>query len=968
MHSHYIPQSSRSTSRRHVQSSTPTRNRGKPNSLHRRKLSNPASLGAVRPVTPPDGGLYHQHASWTDSPRSLPYIYHPHAVPPEVVLGHSVRAGDTRSVVSDMPTDVVTAADDMPMDEAEHNIQQVSPALLDSMRQQVEASQKEVERLTALLQKNSTRAVDSADRGGGVAADMPDDVSSLGEDDHTPKLNKLLQAIAQSKKPSNLTNEEQALWDAYQSSLANVQVEASRERRDLEKKVMDSASQLNQVRVREKILHDQLEEATQELQSLQNEVKTQRSNQEKTAEAQLRQKAEQAMKVRRLEDQLADLESKYKEAQEMVETQQEEHERAICAIQRVLADVTTESEKAVEELQAKLDEAMGAWTEVPPAPKGELSPSMKAQAQHAFQLEREMDSLKTMLQTAEKDRDAVQQDLDQKGGIIVILEQELKIVKDRLQKADVVGEELTKKLEEKSQIVVKLEGELASAKHQVEILTKHEEVMTADADEIRKEIHKLRRMQRHMRIGDSESPHTASKSGASTEDVESLRKELEQTQASLENAKKIITSLESANGSLAQDLRSKLKDKEETVQVLQKEAVGRTRDLDSLATELRDLQRRKDEMDRMDHWSRSLIRRQQVLALQLETALNDLQSAAVVFEATMESGTTDTDAIDNISKTLANALGAVKYACMDTNELEKLGRAASYAKYDAEVDGMVSNHLRQEVEERKIQINRLEESLKQHKEELATLRRESTQARLKHEEEKTKQRTEILMLRDQCKTNMEVLAKKERELEVLRDSLDVGDGTGYISDDASSDGGDEMGVEAPMSPGGYSHSQAEALATLIANGSMDATANSVEIETLHKELKKAALDKEKATKELKTQRESLANAKMIISSLERANKSMLEDLRQRLQDSNTAIASLLDKSTQSEKQATSLKAELERLKREKEDEAAAHKKELKKLTDQAIAQALQLAAKDREIQELRRNESSEEPAEESKQE
>ena len=966
MHSNYIPQSSRSTSRRHVQSSTPTRNRTKPSNLHRRMLSNPASLGAVRPVTPPDGRMYHQPASWTDSPRSLPYIHNPHAVPPEVVLGPSVRTGDTRSDVSDMPTDVATAADDMPMDEAEHNMQRVSPNILDSMRQQVEASRKEVERLTALLQKSSTRAVDAADRGGGVAAE-PDDVSSLGEDDHTPKFNKLLQAIAQSRKPSNLTSEERALWDAYQSSLANVKAEASRERRDLEMKVLDSASQLNHVRVREKILQEQLEEARQELQSLQNEIKTQRGHQEKNTEAQQRQKAEQAMKVRRLEDQLADLEFKYKEAQEIDEMQQEEHERAICAIQRVLADVTTEREMAIEELQAKLDKAMGAATEVAPATEGGLSPSLKAQAQRAFQLDHEMDSLKTMLQTAENDRDALQQDLDLKVANIVILEKELKAVKDRLQKTEVKMEDLTKILEEKSKIVVVLEGELASAKHQVEILTKHEEEMTADADEKKKEIHKLRRMQRHMRIGESES-HTASKSDVPSGDVASLRKELEQTQASLENAKKIITSLESANVSLAQDLRSKLKDKEETVQMLQKEAVGRTRDLDSLATELRDLQRRKNEMDRLDLWSRNLIRRQQILALQLETALNDLQSAAVVFEATMESGTADSDVIDNVSKIMANALGAVKYACMDGNDLEKLELTASYAKYDTEVDGMVSNRLRQEVEERKIQINRLEESLKQHKEELAALRRESTQARLKHEEEKTKQRTEILMLRDQCKTNLEVLAKKERELEVLRDSLDVGDGTGYISDDASSDGGDEMGLEPPMSPGGYSHSQTEALATLMANGSMDATANSVEIEKLHKELKKAALEKEKAAKELKTQRESLANAKMIISSLERANKSMMEDLRQRLQESNTAIASLLDKSTQSEKQATSLKAELERLKREKEDEAAAHKKELQKLKDQAIAQALQLAAKDREIQELRRNVSLEEPAEESKQE
>jgi chromosome segregation ATPase len=851
-----------------------------------------------------------------------------------------------------MPTDM-TATDDMPMDEAEHSMQHhgVSPTLLDSMRQQVEASQKEVERLSALLQKTPTRAVAAADRGVGVAGDtMSDEVSSLGRDDEAPKHNKLLQAIKESKKPSNPTSEEKALWDAYQSSLTNVQARASQERSDLERKVLDSAAQLNQVRVREKILQDQLEDTTRELQSLQKELNNQRSNQEKTAEAQLRRKAEQAMKVRRLEDQLADMESKYKEAQELVETQQEEHERAICAIQRVLADVTSEREKAIEELTATLDEARGAATKAPPPPPGGLSPSVKARAQRAFQLEREMDDLKTMLQTAEKDRDSVQQDLDQKGGNIVILEQELKVVKARLQKAEAKEEDLSKKLEEKSQIVVKLEGELASAKHQVETLIKRDEEMAADSDEKKKEIHKLRRMQRHMRIGESESSHTVSKSEAPAVDVASLRKELEQTHSSLENAKKIITSLESANGSLALDLRSKLKEKEENVQTLQKEATGRTRALDSLATELRDLQRRKDEMDRMDHWSRSLIRKQQVLALQLETALNDLQSAAVIFEATL-SGVADSDAIDNISRILANTLGAVKYACMDVNELEKFERTASF---DAEVDGMEgSNILRQEVEERKMQVNRLEESLKQE--------------RLRHEEETTKQRTEMLMLRDQCKTNLEILAKKERELEVLRDSLDVGDGTGYISDDASSDGEDEGAVEMPVSPGGYSHVQAEAWATLRANGSMDTTALTAEVEKLRKDLKKAALDKEKAAKELKTQRESLANAKMIISSLERANKSMMEDLRQRLQDSNTAIASLLDKSTQSEKQATSLKAELEGLKREKEDEAGAHKKELQKYKDQAIAQALQLAAKDREIQELRRNESTEEPAEESKQ-
>ena len=70
-------------------------------------------------------------------------------------------------------------------------------------------------------------------------------------------------------------------------------------------------------------------------------------------------------------------------------------------------------------------------------------------------------------------------------------------------------------------------------------------------------------------------------------------------------------------------------------------------------------------------------------------------------------------------------------------------------------------------------------------------------------------------------------------------------------------------------------------------------------------------------KELKTEKESLANAKMIISSLEKANKSMMEDLRSRLHDSNTAIASLLEKSMESEKTTAKLQAELEALRKEK---------------------------------------------------
>lgn len=888
-------------------------------------------------------------------------------------MGHSHRAVDQRSVISDMgktygdaPQVPVLADDEMPMDEAEHVMQRVSPAVLDGMRQQVEESQKEVERLTELLQKSQacsrggSGAVDAADRGGGVAA-MADDVSSLGDEDNAGQpstLSKLIQGIEHSRKPPNLSPEEKALWDAFQTSLANVKVTSTQERRDLERLVQESGSQLNSVRVREKILQEQLEETTQELQTLQTKLKNLKENKHKSQDELQRLKAAQAMALHRLEDQLAEMEAKYKEANEIVEQQQEEHDRAICAIQRVLADVTSERDKAVEDLQAKLDAAELARDKGAPVP--ESAPVGDA-AKRAFDLENEIGSLKKLLKTTESERDTIQKDLDEKGGKIVILEQELNLVKGALEKAEEKAEDLSKKLEEKSQIVLNLEGELASAKHEVEVLTKREEEMKADVETKTTEIHTLRRRQRHMRLNEGEAKNREAQ--AVSGDVAALQDQLAETQASLENAKKIILSLESANGDLATDLRGKLKEKDESVHVLQTEASERKRTLDSLATELRDLQRRKGDMDRMENYNRNIIRKQQVLALELESALNSLQEAAVVFESSMESGTADSEAIDNISKILANALGSVKYASMDARDAPVPER--SYSQDSSQADGASTpNSTRAELEERKLQVNRLEEALKQHKEELEQMRREWNASELKHEDTETKLRTEVLNLREQCKTNMEVLARKERELEVLRDSLDVEVDTGYISDDASSYGEEDEQTlrqlnEAPMSPGAgsvYSHSQAEALATLMANGSgVEASMSVTEVEKLRKELSRAVLEREKAAKELKAERESLANAKMIISSLERANKSMMEDLRQRLQDSNTAIASLLDKSMQSEKLSTKLKAELDTERKEREEQAEKHKAELQKYKDQGVQQTLQLAARDRKIQELLRN-------------
>jgi chromosome segregation ATPase len=75
-------------------------------------------------------------------------------------------------------------------------------------------------------------------------------------------------------------------------------------------------------------------------------------------------------------------------------------------------------------------------------------------------------------------------------------------------------------------------------------------------------------------------------------------------------------------------------------------------------------------------------------------------------------------------------------------------------------------------------------------------------------------------------------------------------------------------------------------------------------------LKELQAAKESAEKEAKEARENLANAKMIIASLEESNKKMNGDLRSRLHDSNAAIVSLLDQNAKYEQETQELKAQL----------------------------------------------------------
>jgi len=457
------------------------------------------------------------------------------------------------------------------------------------------------------------------------------------------------------------------------------------------------------------------------------------------------------------------------------------------------------------------------------------------------------------------------------------------------------------------------------------------------------------------------SPSSSSESDSSSkriisfEEFEKLKQRLSQTVSSLETSKQIIASLENANGSLAVDSRTKLKEKGEELSMVQKESQERKRNLDSLATELRDLQRSHADFENADKRTAAQVIRQKALMDHLETTLADLQSAVIVHESSvtmMESNISESSNIEEISEILADALQAIS-ATVETSEQyvdefdnwSGANTNIDYGEVCAHSDDVILNDreassrgYKHDLEQKKVAVKRLEETLKLQNEEMRKLRHQ-----FYNNDTVNQLRSEIQRLRQQSITNMEVLAKKERELSVLRSSLKVDENeTGYISDDASDDEDDDTGADVAsiMSAAklnAYGPADAEAFATILsqANGRIELPGNAQyqEIESLKRGLMEALGEKESASKELQARRESLTNAKMIISSLEKANKGMMEDLRSRLEDSNAAISSLLNKSKDNEKVADDLREDMQKLNQEKLEERERYEAELKKLKE-----------------------------------
>jgi len=607
-------------------------------------------------------------------------------------------------------------------------------------------------------------------------------------------------------------------------------------------------------------------------------------------------------------------ETRFEQIQEQAKLQQRDNSRSLQAIQRVLADVQAQRDEAVLQLQ---DFHQGGTTSSsqPPSASGG-------------------DSTVSSTTTTDPEREILQRDLRAMSARIISLERELQrpatpvmgplIPVDGDDNDD--GDHRLPRGGEEHNVDDDDDDDIAEEEHEPSTgVDDPDNLPSLEIDQLEAEKTLLRQELEWKENEIRNLQHELAES-KDVRCLEELRKELHDKSSALENAKMIIGSLENASGSLAADMRCKMKRSNEEIARLQKEATENKRTMDKLATELKNLQKKNRSSSVAQPLSKRATEAEQVkrfqLSSRLETNMAEIFAASVVLESTQ-----DPAAVSKLSELLTDSVGALKEG-IDVIENGISGD-----------DEHLPARLWKELEEKRKAVNTFEESLSKLQEELTRCRTKSEEAERKFELEKHSLQAEIKILRQQCDTNMEVLTRKERELSVLRDSLMVADDdVGYISDDEEDDddpghhGDGKQVLSVPTSPvpAEYGPSQAEALATLLAHGgnrSFDSGTNdnngrkssheeqAKKLETVKSELSKARADYDKAKRELKVQKESLSNAKMIISSLERANKSMMEDLRARLQDSNTAIASLLEKSLESEKTCSALRAELDTLKK-----------------------------------------------------
>ena len=743
--------------------------------------------------------------------------------------------------------------------------------------------------------------IDAADRGGGHL--VPIDVIPSAEKskpEHltaNSSLEKLIAAFGPkgTTKPDNLSEQELALWNTVQQTISSQRSEWNSRKRALERKAQDSANAVENLR-------KELDEKNASIQSLEQDCRQSKENQLKQKERTKLSILDSEKQAMRAKTKMKELKERREEIETSLKEQQEEHDLAIRAIQRVLADVTAEKDLMKEAFQEEIRQLQ----ENLKSSKENASAATIEQKENK-ELKANFDDLQEKLKKTERERKNFQDMFNEKVKSYAAMEKEV----NQLQ---IKAKDAGAKAYRSNRSASEYKGKLS--------------VLEADKTKL---------------IASNE-----------------------ESNRSLENAKMLISSLESANSSMAAEHRTKLKENDELIQSLQAEASERQTEIDNLATAVRILQTDKEESDQYIKTVMKQQEKQKGLTKNLEQAVADLEAVALSDQSTEEENT------DRIATMVCNTLVAIKIglAAMENRDVddgslnsgcgtdistsETSVNGLDQKELERQVDTIIRNdresaakQLRDELKDKDDLINKLRTNLQQEQEQNCDMKKQNQLLLQSKERSQIDFSHQMKVLQDRHNTNVEALTKKSQEFEVLKGSLQVGDdGFGYISADESDD--EEEEKEGVVSPS-MTH------LSFVSNGGVEVSTrpSASDVAMLRRMMSRTEDEKERALRDLQEEKESLANAKMIISSLEKANKTMLEDLRSRLQDSNTAIASLLDKSMENERVSNKLKEEIEKIRKEKEEAEEKHKVEIRRMQDTAMVADLRLAERVKELEALK---------------
>mmetsp|Transcript_18335 Transcript_18335/g.22750 ORF Transcript_18335/g.22750 Transcript_18335/m.22750 type:complete len:816 (+) Transcript_18335:647-3094(+) len=443
---------------------------------------------------------------------------------------------------------------------------------------------------------------------------------------------------------------------------------------------------------------------------------------------------------------------------------------------------------------------------------------------------------------------------------------------------------------------------------------------------------------------------------------ESLQKDFELKNESLDSAKKIIASLEVANREFVATTKSNLKAKDTEIWSLKIASAVNTKTTDTLKSELETLKKEKDVKNGPtlkrssshgkfgDHRSES-----QPSCNPMNHTINGNGNSNAMCGAM-----NNNNAMSTIVKQVSDKVHYSFLQFCETDSCEnqpmlcmnnEVADLKKRMQEQQEQDSQLIQDLKTQLEQKISTVTVLEDALQTQQMELDELKVELELLQKNKDTELIKYQCEVEALQKRCSNQLEQLADKDRDINKLKSKLQT---LKENSQPTQHDSDPVQNAQKQNTDNDNNDTSSISSTGTKDNDLLETLEESVKQNiSLNAELAVVMAEKEKIQEELRQNAQNLANAKMIISSLEKANNDKVEDLKAKITESGAVINDLVHKSATQEEITDKLRTELEAAKKTLKKAEKGHETKLKKMREDAIAGACKLAAQEREIHSLR---------------